>query len=267
VHTSRRMPTSDKQIAANRANSQKSTGAKTETGRRNSSRDSARHVILSGVVLIEGESRECFATLVNSLHPEYQPETSAELQHVEKAAVALLSYALPSKRTCPPRSETPIFAASVRRFPRLHPRSALTITKITKRTWIPLNILQSISCSHIYWRSPPAILALFREIRPETAFSTVSTTARYKPLFSSKNRLRAAIFRSRLLSRGQIQNDENLVEPKKRSFFALKMASSARTHPKIGAYPERVAVTSAKPCLPTVPLDETRLHPPASELH
>jgi hypothetical protein len=83
------MPASDKQIAANRANSKKSTGAKTEIGHRNSARNSTRHGVLSSVVLLEGESRERFAALVNALHTEYQPETSTELQYIQKAAVAL----------------------------------------------------------------------------------------------------------------------------------------------------------------------------------
>ena len=83
------MPTSDKQIAANRANSKKSTGANTETGHRNSARNSTRHGILSSVILLEGESRERFAALVNSLHTEYQPENSTEVQYIQKAAVAL----------------------------------------------------------------------------------------------------------------------------------------------------------------------------------
>jgi len=83
------MPTSDKQIAANRANSKKSTGAKTETGHRNSARNSTRHGVLSSVILLEGESQERSAALVNSLHTEYQPENPAELQYIQKAAVAL----------------------------------------------------------------------------------------------------------------------------------------------------------------------------------
>jgi hypothetical protein len=83
------MPTSDKQIAANRANSKKSTGAKTEIGHRNSARNSTRHGILASVVLLEGESLERFVALVNDLHTEYQPENPAEFQFIQKAAVAL----------------------------------------------------------------------------------------------------------------------------------------------------------------------------------
>jgi hypothetical protein len=83
------MPTSDKQITANRANSKKSTGAKTEIGRHNSARNNTRHGILSSVVLIEGESPERFAALLNSLYAEHQPETSTENSLVDKMGVAL----------------------------------------------------------------------------------------------------------------------------------------------------------------------------------
>jgi hypothetical protein len=41
------------------------------------------------VVLLEGESRERFVALVNALHTEYQPDTSTEMQLIQKAAVAL----------------------------------------------------------------------------------------------------------------------------------------------------------------------------------
>ncbi len=82
------MPISDKKLAANRANAQKSKGLVSIAGRRNSSRNNTRHGILADVVLLEGESRERFTALVNSVIAEYQPETHTEFTLVQKIAVA-----------------------------------------------------------------------------------------------------------------------------------------------------------------------------------
>ena len=59
------MATSDRKIAANRANAAKSTGPKTPRGKRNSSRNGIRHGLLASVILIEGESRDRFLELIN----------------------------------------------------------------------------------------------------------------------------------------------------------------------------------------------------------
>ena len=82
------MELSDKQLAANRANAQKSTGPKTETGKRNSSRNSDRHGILANTVLIEGESRALFKKLLTGLESEFLPTTPTEFALVENMAVA-----------------------------------------------------------------------------------------------------------------------------------------------------------------------------------
>ena len=82
------MPTSENQIAANRANAAKSTGPNTPNGKRNAARNSTRHGILSSVVLIEGESRNSFAALLNSLIAEHQPTTPTETALVQKIAVS-----------------------------------------------------------------------------------------------------------------------------------------------------------------------------------
>jgi len=82
------MALSQKKLAANRANAQKSTGPVSITGRRNSSRNSTRHGILADVVLLEGESRDRFIALVNSFVAEFQPKTPTEETMVQKIAVA-----------------------------------------------------------------------------------------------------------------------------------------------------------------------------------
>jgi hypothetical protein len=82
------MPLSDKRIAANRANSLKSTGPTSIEGKRNTSRNATRHGILANHVLIQGESRERFAALINSFEAEFQPETPSERLCVEKMATS-----------------------------------------------------------------------------------------------------------------------------------------------------------------------------------
>ena len=80
------MTISEKKLAANRANAAKSTGPKTPAGKRNASRNNLRHGLLSGMVLIPGESAVRFAALVNSFIGSCQPETPIEMIEVEKLA-------------------------------------------------------------------------------------------------------------------------------------------------------------------------------------
>jgi hypothetical protein len=82
------MPISEKRLAANRANALKSTGPKSEIGKRNSSRNGARHEFLAGTFLIDTESRPRLAELANSFHAEFQPATFAEEVQVEKMVAA-----------------------------------------------------------------------------------------------------------------------------------------------------------------------------------
>jgi hypothetical protein len=82
------MQISEKKLAANRANAKKSKGPTSITGLRNSSRNSTRHGILADVILLEGESRERFLAVVNSVVDEFQPETPTETTMVQKIAVA-----------------------------------------------------------------------------------------------------------------------------------------------------------------------------------
>ncbi len=82
------MQLTDKQLEANRANSLKSTGPRTEVGKRNSSRNRATHGILANTILIEGESARGFAALLNSLCAEHRPEGPTERILVERMAVA-----------------------------------------------------------------------------------------------------------------------------------------------------------------------------------
>jgi hypothetical protein len=82
------MPTSDKQLAANRANAQKSTGPKTPAGKRSSSRNALRHGLFAKAILIDGESPEVFKQLLTALEKEFRPETPTEIAMVDNLAAA-----------------------------------------------------------------------------------------------------------------------------------------------------------------------------------
>ena len=89
MHTSSRMPVSDRKLAANQANAAKSTGPKTERGKENSSRNAIKHGLLSNSIVLEGgESKERFAAILNSFMAEFRPETPNEEVFVEKMAVS-----------------------------------------------------------------------------------------------------------------------------------------------------------------------------------
>jgi ubiquinone biosynthesis protein UbiJ len=82
------MPISEKRLAANRANAVKSHGPITARGKQNSARNSTRHGIIAKAVLLDGESRERFAALLNSFISDFQPATTAERLCVETMAVS-----------------------------------------------------------------------------------------------------------------------------------------------------------------------------------
>ncbi len=87
MHTSSRMPVSDKQLAANRANAQKSTGPKSPR-RVKSLPNPIACKRLGRVLLLPGESQDRFAKLVRSLEAEFLPETPNEQLLVSDMAVA-----------------------------------------------------------------------------------------------------------------------------------------------------------------------------------
>jgi hypothetical protein len=82
------MQLTDKQLAANRANAAKSTGPKTITGKRNSSRNALRHARLAKTILIDGENAEPFLQLLADLTADFQPSTTHEQNLVDTMAVA-----------------------------------------------------------------------------------------------------------------------------------------------------------------------------------
>lgn len=72
--------------AINRANAQFSTGPRTTAGKCASSRNSTKHGLASGVLLIPGEDPEAFQTLLNDLLHDHQPTNRTETLLVEKMA-------------------------------------------------------------------------------------------------------------------------------------------------------------------------------------
>jgi hypothetical protein len=69
---------SEAQIAANRANAQHSTGAKTEAGHAASARNNTRHGLACDFVVLPCEDKLAFDDLLLSLQIEFTPETETE---------------------------------------------------------------------------------------------------------------------------------------------------------------------------------------------
>jgi hypothetical protein len=78
----------ERQINANRANAQKSSGPRTEAGRAKVSRNALRHGRLASTVVLPDESRHRFIALLTELEEEFLPATSTERWLVEKMATA-----------------------------------------------------------------------------------------------------------------------------------------------------------------------------------
>ena len=78
-----------KQAAANKANSQKSTGATTAGGKATVSKNAIRHGLLSQRLIITGEEIQDFDALLVGLMQSVAPEGMLEKVLVEKVAVAM----------------------------------------------------------------------------------------------------------------------------------------------------------------------------------
>jgi hypothetical protein len=78
----------ESQKQAARANGAKSRGPITSEGKLASSRNATTHGMLSGTIVLKGESEERFNMLLADLHAELQPQTTVEITLVENMAVA-----------------------------------------------------------------------------------------------------------------------------------------------------------------------------------
>ena len=80
---------SDKKIASNRRNAQKSTGPKSVAGKAIVAQNARTHGLLSRSLIIEGESQEEFSELLSLLSDEFQPVGLVEQALVERVGIAL----------------------------------------------------------------------------------------------------------------------------------------------------------------------------------
>ena len=76
----------ERQIAANKLNAQKSTGPKSEEGKAKSCLNRLSHGFASNATVVPGEDPEEFKALLTDLATEYQPATPTEQILVEKMA-------------------------------------------------------------------------------------------------------------------------------------------------------------------------------------
>lgn len=79
----------EKQVAANRRNAQKSTGPRTEAGKDASSRNGFKHGVLSVSVVSSEEDHSGFTALLTDLVTDHQPMTAIECALVERLAILL----------------------------------------------------------------------------------------------------------------------------------------------------------------------------------
>jgi hypothetical protein len=77
---------SEKQLAANRANAQKSTGPKSAASKANSSRNNLRHGLTGHISLLPTEDREAHDAFCHELIDSFNPETPMERQLAQSIA-------------------------------------------------------------------------------------------------------------------------------------------------------------------------------------
>ncbi len=81
--------TTQKQVAANRANARRSTGAKTAAGKAVVSGNAVKHGILSSRILLDGEDADIFGQLRDEMMLALRPVGILEISLAEKIAAAL----------------------------------------------------------------------------------------------------------------------------------------------------------------------------------
>src|SRR5215472_18773611 len=78
----------EKQIAANRLNAQKSTGPRTEEGRAAVRLNAVKHGLCAKTLVLPGEDEAEFQAVLNGLEETYQPANYNELILVRQMAMA-----------------------------------------------------------------------------------------------------------------------------------------------------------------------------------
>ena len=77
---------SEKQLAANRANAQLSTGPKTQEGKARSAQNALKHGLSAERVVLATEDQEAYQTLLDNLKAEHNPKTQTQEQLVADLA-------------------------------------------------------------------------------------------------------------------------------------------------------------------------------------
>ena len=72
----------EKQVAANRLNAQKSTGPQTERGKRRSRRNAIRHGLMAETIVDVLEDAAAYKSLQRAIHTDYHPKSNFELELV-----------------------------------------------------------------------------------------------------------------------------------------------------------------------------------------
>src|SRR5437867_1290760 len=87
-HPARATMATEKQVAANRRNAQKSTGPATPEGRAAVRFNAVKHGLTASTLVLEGESEAEFEQLLDSFEAEHQPSTATEVALVREIAMA-----------------------------------------------------------------------------------------------------------------------------------------------------------------------------------
>ncbi len=119
-------PASSKRAAINRANAQHSTGPKSPSGKVASSRNSLKHGLASGTLLIPGEDPAAFDALLHDLLEEHQPAGTTEdlLVHEMAQSFWLAQRAIRLQSECFASERRPKTSISLPPLPN-HARSRL----------------------------------------------------------------------------------------------------------------------------------------------
>jgi hypothetical protein len=78
---------SEKQVAANRANANRSTGPKTKAGKAQSRKNAWKHGLTAKALVINGENPKDFELLRAAYEVQFKPQNALQLELVERLAV------------------------------------------------------------------------------------------------------------------------------------------------------------------------------------
>src|SRR5215831_640872 len=81
--------TTEKQILANRQNAERSTGPRTESGKRRSRRNAVRHGLTAETVIDSLEDAADYSAFERAVKSDYSPQTAIEGQLVSRLASLL----------------------------------------------------------------------------------------------------------------------------------------------------------------------------------